>query len=204
MKEIIPKLPKEEKYDLCDQMRRACKAPVAIIAEGYARKNYKKDWQKYITDAIGECNEMIVHLSSSRDLYPDYIPRKLADKLIDEYNISGKQLYRLGKVGRINHKTSHPHPHPRLTTHNSLLIQCAINRSVNSIKWNGAGDYQYRADHGPSAFLRGGGGAPADEPEFCPAKVGTKFARRAAGQNLGEILRYRRGNPGILRARICV
>ncbi len=39
----------------------------------------------------------------------------------------------------------------------------------------------------------------ADKPEFCKAK----FARRAAGQNLEEILRFRRGNPGILRARIC-
>ena len=37
------------------------------------------------------------------------------------------------------------------------------------------------------------------KPEFCKAK----FARRAAGQNLEEILRFRRGNPGILRARIC-
>ena len=74
-------------------MRRACKSPLAIIAEGYARKNYKKDWQKYLNGAIGECNE----------------------------------------------------------------------------------------------------------PEFCKAK----FARRAAGQNLFEILRFRRDNPGILRARIC-
>ena len=31
---IIVKLPKEERYDLIDQMRRACKAACAILAEG--------------------------------------------------------------------------------------------------------------------------------------------------------------------------
>ncbi len=97
MKEITPKLPPEEKYDLAGQMRRACKSPASLIAEGYAKKNYKKDWQKYINEAIGECNEMIVHLSCCRDLYADRVNLDTINKLIDEYNISGKQLFRLGE-----------------------------------------------------------------------------------------------------------
>lgn len=38
---IIPRLPKEEKYNLVDQMRRCCQAAPALIAEGFA-KRYQK------------------------------------------------------------------------------------------------------------------------------------------------------------------
>jgi four helix bundle protein len=101
-KEVLPSLPKEEKFGLIDQMRRASKAPLAIIAEGYAKKNYKKDWMKYINDAIGECNEMIAHLSCCKDIYDQDISKEVIKKLIDEYDISGKQLYRLGESWRAN------------------------------------------------------------------------------------------------------
>lgn len=104
MREVIPKLPSEEKFDLGSQMRRCCKSPLAIISEGYARKNYKKDWQKYINTAIGECNEMITHLSFCRDLYSDQINIKLTGQLIEEYDISGKQLYRLGESWSNNYR----------------------------------------------------------------------------------------------------
>ena len=36
--EIIDSLPREEKYDLVDQLRRGCKAPPALIAEGFAKR----------------------------------------------------------------------------------------------------------------------------------------------------------------------
>jgi len=61
--QILPKLPESEKFGLKDQSARASKSIPALIAEGYARKNHRKDWQKYLNEAIGECNEMIVHLS---------------------------------------------------------------------------------------------------------------------------------------------
>jgi four helix bundle protein len=35
---IIPTLPKEERYDLVDQMRRCCKASPALLAEGFAKR----------------------------------------------------------------------------------------------------------------------------------------------------------------------
>ena len=97
MTEIIPKLPKEEKFDLVDQLRRSCKAPPALIAEGYAKKNYQKDWQKYLNDAIGECNEIIVHLSCCKDIYNKYVDTTLCQKLIESYTISGKQLFCLAQ-----------------------------------------------------------------------------------------------------------
>lgn len=94
---IIPNLPKEEKFDLGSQMRRACKAPPALIAEGYAQKHHRKEWQKYLHDAIGECNEMIVHLSCTKDVYSANVDVKLCKELIEIYDIGGKQLYRLAE-----------------------------------------------------------------------------------------------------------
>jgi four helix bundle protein len=97
---IVPKLPKEEKFDLGGQMRRACKSPPALIAEGYAKKHHKKEWQKYLNAAIGECNEMIVHLSCTKDVYSSYVDANLCQNLIYIYDISGKQLYRLAESWR--------------------------------------------------------------------------------------------------------
>lgn len=94
---VVPNLPKEEKYDLADQLRRACKSAPSQLAEGYAKKNYKRSWRKYIDDAIGESNEMIHHLSVCRDVYSKFISRELCNDLIQTYNICGKQLYNLGK-----------------------------------------------------------------------------------------------------------
>lgn len=93
MKEIIPKLPDNEKYDLKDQLSRACKSIPRLIAEGYAKRHQKFGFQKYIDDAMSECNEMIVSLSQCRDIYS--IDIKRCDELIDIYDKSGRQLYKL-------------------------------------------------------------------------------------------------------------
>jgi len=97
MKEIVPKLPDSEKYDLTDQLRRSCKAIPRLIAEGYAKRHQKAGFQKYIDDAMGECNEMVVSFSECRDIYPAHVSIKLCDELIDSYDKSGRQLYKLGK-----------------------------------------------------------------------------------------------------------
>ena len=87
--QVVPKLPNEEKYDLADQMRRACKSAPAQLAEGYAKKNYKRSWKKYIDDAIGECNEMIHHLSTCRDV----CSMIFQDVLVEQVNAKAKHLY---------------------------------------------------------------------------------------------------------------
>jgi len=94
-KEIIPRLPKEEKYDLSDQLNRCCKAGPALIAEGFAKRYQKKSWKKYIDDTIGESNEMIHHLSVCADIYSQFISTKTCQKLIREYDIANRQLYTL-------------------------------------------------------------------------------------------------------------
>lgn len=98
MKEIIPKLPENEKYDLKNQMSRACKAIPRLIAEGYAKRHQRLGFQKYIDDAMAECNEMVVSVSQSRDIYPSYVNVKLCDEMIDAYDKSGRQLYKLGNA----------------------------------------------------------------------------------------------------------
>lgn len=92
-KEILPKLPNSEKYDLKDQLSRSCKAIPRLIAEGYAKRHQKSGFQKYLTDAMGECNETIVSLEQCRDLYD--IDPKLIKEVIEIYDITSRQLYRL-------------------------------------------------------------------------------------------------------------
>lgn len=104
MKEIVPKLPKEEKYDLTDQMRRACKAPLALLAEGFAKRYQKKNWKKYINDSIGECNEMTNHLTITIDLYSHYVNKEKCKEAIDLYDMSSKQLYNLQKSWKNFHE----------------------------------------------------------------------------------------------------
>jgi four helix bundle protein len=44
--EMIPRIPKEEKYDLADQLRRSAKAIPRLIAEGYAKKASEKTFSE--------------------------------------------------------------------------------------------------------------------------------------------------------------
>ena len=101
---IIPKLPSEEKFDLKDQIRRACKAAPALIAEGFAKRYQKRNWQKYIDDTVGECNEMIHHLSVCIDVYSNFVDTKLCEKVIEIYDISCAQLYNLKQTWKDFHK----------------------------------------------------------------------------------------------------
>ncbi|GAB4290380.1 MAG: hypothetical protein Kow0098_08920 [Ignavibacteriaceae bacterium] len=95
MKEIIPTLPENEKYDLKDQLSRASKSIPRLIAEGYAKRHQKAGFQKYLDDAMAECNEMIVSLEQAKDLY-NVKPATIAmEDLIDLYDKSERQLHNL-------------------------------------------------------------------------------------------------------------
>ena len=97
---IVPKLPKEERYDLADQLRRSSKAIPRLIVEGYSKKHQNKGFQKYLDDAIGESNETIVSLSHARDLYPNFVDPKLCDELIVMYDRSSRQMFNLAAAWR--------------------------------------------------------------------------------------------------------
>lgn len=104
---VIPTLPTEEKYDLAKQMRRACKAPPALLAEGFAKRKQTKHWAKYIDDATGECYEMINHLHVCIDAYSQYVNINYCKKLIKRYDICCAQLYRLKESWHRYHLNNH-------------------------------------------------------------------------------------------------
>ena len=92
---ILPKLPKEEQYDLKDQLRRSAKAIPRLIAEGHSKRHQKRGFQKYLDDAMAESNETIVSLNQAKDVYSNYVDINVCNELIDIYDKTSRQLYNL-------------------------------------------------------------------------------------------------------------
>ena len=65
-KEVVPQLPKEERYRLGDQVLRAARSTTANIAEGYGRFHYL-DNAKFCSNARGSCHEVLDHLITAND-----------------------------------------------------------------------------------------------------------------------------------------
>jgi four helix bundle protein len=117
MKRIIPAIPEIENHDLKSQLRRSVKAIPRLIAEGYAKRHQKYGFQKYLDDAMGECNETIVGLEQCRDLYGENVEKELCEQLIDLYDKSGRQLYNLSTAwGKFKERQ----PQPFMTVRASL------------------------------------------------------------------------------------
>lgn len=97
-KEIIPSLPEVEKYGLKDQLRRSSQAPIALLAEGYAKRRHQREWIRYLEDCIGECSESIAHLDMALRTYSKLVPKQGCLKAMDLYDKASRQLYKLGKA----------------------------------------------------------------------------------------------------------
>ena len=95
-KEVLPKLPQREKFDLYDQLSRSTKAVPRLIAEGYSKKHQKAGFQKYIDDAHAESNESIVGIEQCRDLYG--LDAALCDRIVDSYDKISRQLFKLAEA----------------------------------------------------------------------------------------------------------
>lgn len=91
----IKMLPKTERFDLASQMRRASRGIPPKIAEGYAKRHYIAEFRKQLISAIGESNEMEVHLETARDFR--LLPRGLCDDLLKRYQVLGMKLNKLVK-----------------------------------------------------------------------------------------------------------
>jgi four helix bundle protein len=89
----VMSFPDYEKFDLSNQMRRASKSIPANIAEGYGKRRSAKEFQSFLSHALGSATEMEVHLKIAREL--EYISDQAYASLQGEYEIIGKQLYRL-------------------------------------------------------------------------------------------------------------
>ena len=107
---ILPKLPKEEEYDLKNQLRRSAKAIPRLIAEGHSKRHQRRGFQKYLDDAMAESNETIVSLYQVRDLYLSFVDIDVCNELIDTYDKVSRQLYNLSlawtKFSQRNDKTN--------------------------------------------------------------------------------------------------
>jgi four helix bundle protein len=90
---IIPKLPQEERFDLTQQLRCSVKAVPRLIAEAYSKRHQKKGFQALLDSAMEESNETIVSLSHVKDAYKIEVP--LCERLVDEYDKTSRQLYKL-------------------------------------------------------------------------------------------------------------
>ncbi len=95
MTKILPNLPESEKYDLKKQLSSSVKAIPRLIGEGYAKRHQKHGFQKYLDDAMAECNGTIVGLEMCRDIFGEYVDKALYEKLVSTYDVCGRQLYRL-------------------------------------------------------------------------------------------------------------
>lgn len=94
IEELIKRFPREEKFLLCDQMRRAVRAIPSLIAEGWAKRETIKDFRKFLRDAQAEANEMINHLLLAK--HKGYIRKRgYADELIERYERLAKRITNL-------------------------------------------------------------------------------------------------------------
>lgn len=94
IEELLKTYPPPEKFLLVDQMKRASRSIPAQIAEGYARRESLKDFQRYIRDCVGEANEMMNHLLLSQ--HKQYVKKPgYIEELIERYTKLGKKLTNL-------------------------------------------------------------------------------------------------------------
>jgi four helix bundle protein len=103
-KYILPNLPKEEQYDLKDQLRRSVKAIPRLIAEGHSKRHQKRGFQKYLDDAMAESNETIVSLCQARDLYPESIDTDKASRQLYKLSLAWTEF---SKYGNKRNRTPH-------------------------------------------------------------------------------------------------
>ena len=65
-KEVVPVLPKDERYRLGDQLLRAARSTTANIAEGYGRFHYLEN-AKFCSNSRGSCWEVLDHVIAASD-----------------------------------------------------------------------------------------------------------------------------------------
>ncbi len=59
--------PKEERYALTDQLRRASRAVKALVAEAWGRRRYRASFSAKLVEALGEANEVMSWLEDTLD-----------------------------------------------------------------------------------------------------------------------------------------
>jgi four helix bundle protein len=92
--DITKAYPREEKFGLTSQMRRAASSIPTNMMEGSGRKS-TKEYIHFLSISSGSCEEIKYQLLLSRDL--GYIEKATYDDLVKEYSRVSKMLFRLGE-----------------------------------------------------------------------------------------------------------
>ena len=98
---IIKKLPKEETYTLCDQMRRAAISIPSNIAEGFGR-NSKKEYLQFLYIANGSVCELETQLILCVNI--NYLSEIETQPIMDLLSEIGKIIMTITK--KLNSNTS--------------------------------------------------------------------------------------------------
>ena len=65
-REILPRLPSEERYRFGDQVIRAARSTTANLAEGFGRRYYL-DNAKFVRNSLGSQHECLDHMIAAND-----------------------------------------------------------------------------------------------------------------------------------------
>lgn len=93
--EISMKFPIFERSELGSQIRRASKSITMNIAEGYGRNDSIEDFKRFLTMAMGSCEEVKVQLDYCKDL--KYINEEQYQGLVSTYTEISKMLVSMKK-----------------------------------------------------------------------------------------------------------
>ncbi|MFN8239330.1 MAG: four helix bundle protein [Bacteroidales bacterium] len=88
--EVTKTFPKEEKYELTDQIRRSSRAVCRAIGEGYRKRQYPRHFSSKMSDADMENTETQVSLDFAEKC--NYITRELYMELIQRSEEIGRML----------------------------------------------------------------------------------------------------------------
>jgi four helix bundle protein len=104
--ELSKQFPKEERYSLTDQIRRASRSVCANLAEGWRRRRYEAAFINKMSQAEGEAAETQVWIEFA--VHCNYLEKAAGRELYGTYDNSIGKL-----VGIINHPENWTLPPPR-------------------------------------------------------------------------------------------
>ena len=103
----LKELPKFEMFEIGSQIRRSIKSVKSTIVEGYGRRRYKQEFIRYLTYALGSCDETMDHWETL------FETGSLQDKILYEnvrnkIDLLGKKLNLFLKAVEEEHNSGDP------------------------------------------------------------------------------------------------
>jgi four helix bundle protein len=88
-------LPKNERFEMGSQLRRAADSVNTNIVEGYGRRRYKQDFVKFLVYSHSSALETKLYLEKVGHLYESLRPE--ADSLLEAYEALSIRIYKFLK-----------------------------------------------------------------------------------------------------------